>query len=201
MKPISCFVIDDEKGPRERLTILLSKMDNIKILGMEGNPEQAINTIFDRKPDIVFVDMEMPRMSGFDLVKRVRKIRPAQEFIFVTAFHQYAIKALKNEAFDYLLKPVDIDELHETLNRFKLRLFSVHKKTTCTEPEILKCFSERELEILKLIATHKTAREIAEELCLSKHTVDTHRKNILEKAGLHRTTELVVFALENGLGE
>ena len=199
MKNLTCIILDDERGPRERLAVLLSKMEDVKIIGIEEKPETAIETIIRKKPEVVFIDVEMPRMTGFEVVKEVRKARPGQDFIFVTGYNQYAIKAIKNEAFDFLLKPVDIDELKETIERYKKRLLTKPKKTSCQDPDILKCLTERELEILKLIGQYKTAIQIAEELYLSKFTVDTHRKNILEKTGLHKTSELVVFAMENGL--
>lgn len=142
----------------------------------------------------------MPRLSGFDVIQEVHKIVPNQDFIFVTGFNQYAIKAIKKEAFDFLLKPVDIDELKETIDRYRTRLLSGSDKIHCQDPEILNCLTERELEILRLISQHKTALEIAENLNISKYTVDTHRKNILEKTGLHKTSELVVFARENRVG-
>lgn len=199
MRSLNCIILDDEKGPRERLAILLSKIENIKIISIEENPETAIQIIIQKNPDIVFVDVEMPRLSGFDVVKEVRKVVPSQNFIFVTGFNQYAIKAIKSEAFDFLLKPVDIDELNETILRYQKRLLSRPEKYQCNNSGVLKCFTERELEVLKLIGEYKTAIQIAEELNLSKHTIDTHRKNILEKIGLHKTSELVVFARENGI--
>lgn len=199
MRSLTCIILDDERGPRERLAILLSKIEDVKIIAIEENPETAIETIIQKNPDIVFIDVEMPRLSGFDVVKEVRKAIPNQDFIFVTGYNQYAIKAIKEEAFDFLLKPVDIDELKETILRYLKRLLSRPEKPPCQNQEIVKCLTERELEVLKLIGQYKTAIQIAEELHLSKHTVDTHRKNILEKTALHKTSELVVFARENGL--
>jgi len=198
MKELRCFVVDDEKDARERLVILLGKFDFIKIVGFEGDPGQAVTSITEKFPDLVFVDVEMPRMTGFDVIKAVREQGVNPGFIFVTGFNQYAIKAIRNEAFDYILKPVDMDDLSEAIDRFrckfrdKLPQGSVRRKG-------LPAFTERELEIIKLIAACKTSREIAEALHISRLTVETHRKNILDKAGLHKSSELIVFARENGL--
>ncbi len=199
MKEITCIVLDDEKGARERLAVLLSKVEGIKIIGIEGEPESAIESIIHKIPDLVFIDVEMPRLSGFDVAREVRKKNVYPDFIFVTGYNQYAIKAIKKEAFDYLLKPVDIDELNETLDRYKSNVFTRYKENKSKNDEVLRQLTERETEIIKLIAEYKTSKEIAEELYISKYTVDTHRKNILEKTGLHKTSELVVFARENGL--
>jgi DNA-binding NarL/FixJ family response regulator len=199
MKEITCIVLDDEKEARERLVILLSKVEGIKIIGIEGEPEKAIESITSKIPDLVFIDVEMPRLTGFDVVREVRKNNVNPDFIFVTGYNQYAIKAIKKEAFDYLLKPVDIDELNETINRYKSNIYTRLKEKKTKQTDVLSKFSEREIEIIKLIAEYKTSKQIAEKLYISKNTVDTHRRNILEKAGLHKTAELVVFARENGL--
>jgi DNA-binding NarL/FixJ family response regulator len=179
------------------MAVLLSKFDNIKILGIEENPEDAIANILTKKPDLVFIDVEMPRMSGFDVIREVRNKNFDPDFVFVTGFNQYAIKAIKAEAFDFLLKPVDIDELKETIDRYHSRLKEKIRRGEAI-PSDLPYFTEREIEIIRLIADCKTAKEIAEILHISKNTVDTHRKNILEKTGLHKTSELIVFARENG---
>ena len=199
MREITCIVLDDEKKARERLVILLSKVEGIKIIGIEGEPEKGIDSITSKIPDLVFIDVEMPRLTGFDVVREVRKNNVNPDFIFVTGYNQYAIKAIKKEAFDYLLKPVDIDELNETINRYKSNIHTYLKEKKSKQTDVLSKFSEREIEIIKLIAEYKTSKQIAEKLYISKNTVDTHRRNILEKAGLHKTAELVVFARENGL--
>ena len=199
MKHITCIVLDDEKEARDRLVILLSKVEGIKIIGIEEEPEKAIKSISQKLPDLVFIDVEMPRLTGFDVVKEIRKNNVNPNFIFVTGYNQYAIKAIKKEAFDYLLKPVDIDELNETLNRYKSNLNTRLKENKSKNSEVLMLFSKREIEIIKLLAEYKTSKQIAEKLFISKNTVDTHRKNILEKARLHKTAELIVFAIKNGI--
>lgn len=199
MKKLSCLIIDDEKGPRERLAILLGKMDEIHIAGICAIPEDATRLVLEKEADLVFIDVEMPRLTGFDIVKQVKEERPLQTFIFVTGYNQYAIKAIKNEAFDFLVKPVDIDELKQSLARFRKRIFT--RNSYSIDKKLLNHLSDREIEILKLIAQHKTAQEIANELHLSKHTIDTHRRNILDKTQKNKTSELVVLALECGLGE
>ena len=199
MREITCIVLDDEKEARERLVILLSKVEGIKIIDIEGEPEKAIESITSKIPDLVFIDVEMPRLTGFDVVREVRKNNVNPDFIFVTGYNQYAIKAIKKEAFDYLLKPVDIDELNETINRYKSNIYTRLKEKKTKQTDVLSKFSEREIEIIKLIAEYKTSKQIAEKLYISKNTVDTHRRNILEKAGLHKTAELIVFAIENGI--
>lgn len=123
-QPIKAIIIDDEADARERLADLLSKCEHLHLLQSYGKPHEAFQGIAEHKPDLVFVDVEMPMMSGFELVKAVQASDHHPHFVFVTAYNQYAIKAIKAEAFDFLLKPVDIDELKETLQRFAARLIS-----------------------------------------------------------------------------
>lgn len=196
MKTIDCFIIDDEIEALKRLGTLLSKIPEVKVVGIIQNPEEALVEIKAKKPDIVFLDVEMPRMSGFDVVTEIKTNGLRTTIIFVTGYNQYAIKAMKASAFDYLLKPVDIDELKECLNRFR--------KEASARLVINKSLSEydlssRELEILKLIATGKSSKEIAEKLYISKNTVDTHRRNILDKTGLKNSKELILLALSENL--
>ena len=199
MKHLSCFILDDEKGARERMAILLQKYDNVLISGIEGVPEEAIKSIVDKKPDLVFIDVEMPRYSGFDVIREIRGKGVFPEFVFVTGYNQYAIKAIRNEAFDFLVKPVDIDELNATIKRYSEKTEQNIRSRSSGQNNFSGLFTEREREIIRMIVDSKSASQIAEELNISKNTVDTHRKNILEKAGLHKTTELIVFAIENGL--
>ena len=198
MKTINCIVIDDERNSRDRLIILLQKFEEVKIVGFEGDPEKGIDLVCEKEPDIVFIDVEMPRKTGFDVVKEVREKGCNPTFIFVTGYNQYAIKAIKNDAFDYILKPVDIDELKNSIERFK----KVHKKIIPTQDDnqiSLDDLSSREKEILKLLVQCKTSKEIGEELFISKNTVDTHRRKILEKTGAKNTQELILYASEHEL--
>ena len=198
MKTINCIVIDDERNSRDRLIILLQKFEEVKIVGFEGDPEKGIGLVCEKEPDIVFIDVEMPRKTGFDVVKEVREKGCNPTFIFVTGYNQYAIKAIKNDAFDYILKPVDIDELKNSIERFK----KVHKKIIPTQDDnqiSLDDLSSREKEILKLLVQCKTSKEIGQELFISKNTVDTHRRKILEKTGAKNTQELILYASEHEL--
>lgn len=187
-KETTCIIIDDELQIRDRLESLLLKFDHIKVLSKEGVPEPAIKKVLELKPDIVFVDVEMPRMNGFDVVKAIREKQFYPTFIFVTAYNQYAIKAIKNEAFDFLLKPVDIEELAQTLERYQNKTLL---KQETEKKNIYGKLSVREFEILEFLKQGLSSKDIAEKLNISKTTVDTHRRNILEKTGMKSTAELI----------
>jgi Response regulator containing a CheY-like receiver domain and an HTH DNA-binding domain len=187
-----CIIIDDEVEVRNRLECLLQKMNGVEVIATAGAPEQAIETVLELKPDLVFIDVEMPRMNGFEVVKQIREQQFFPTFIFVTAYNQYAIKAIKSEAFDFLLKPVDIEELAATIERLTIKQQKPIK--SIAKLPALACLSEREKDVVELLLKGHTSKEIADKLFISKATVDTHRRNILEKTGLKSTIEL--FSLQ-----
>ena len=193
MRKINCILIDDETEALERLESLLVKFDFVNILQKIEIPDKSVEIIVKLNPNLVFLDVEMPRKNGFDIIKEVHKQSINPTFIFVTGHNQYAIKAIRAAAFDFILKPVDIDELKEALERFCK--VEEDREITRLPDKLLKEYSltQREIELLQLIAQSKTSKEIAEILFISKHTVDTHRRNILKKTGKKNIMELLTF--------
>lgn len=185
MAKIKCFLLDDQINSIERLKSLLYQTNQAEIIGELCDPEKAIDQILKLKPELVFIDVEMPRMSGFQVVQEIRKSLFFPKFIFVTAYDQYAIKAIRAEAFDFILKPIDIDDLKEALNRFSDSQKKFHLPKGC-------CLTEREKEVVELVTEGKTSKEIGELLNLSRHTVDSHRRNILEKTNVKSFQELIL---------
>jgi len=116
---IRTILIDDEKMAIESLEILLTEFcENIEIIGTANSIEDGISEIKSKNPDLVFLDIEMPYGTGFDLLSHFKKIN--FQLIFVTAYNQYAIQAIKCNALDYILKPVDIDELKKAVKKVDL---------------------------------------------------------------------------------
>jgi len=111
----TCIIVDDEKKSIETLTLIINNYcdETISILGTAENIEVAFSLIQTKKPDIVFLDIEMPIGSGFDLLQKFKEIN--FQIIFTTGFNQYALTAIKFSALDYLLKPINIIELKEAL--------------------------------------------------------------------------------------
>ncbi|MFO7891861.1 MAG: response regulator transcription factor [bacterium] len=187
---ISCFILDDEPDAIDRLKILTDKINILKVTGKETDPGRAVASMSELKPEIVFLDIVMAGKTGFEVIEALREkgINPC--FIFVTAHDNYSINAIKASAFDYLLKPVDIDELKETIRRYEtVRPFKNLNNVEKTHN--FDCLSSREKEIIQYIIEGKTSQEISETLSLSKNTIDTHRRNILEKTGLKSTNDLI----------
>ncbi|MGK0446472.1 MAG: two-component system LytT family response regulator [Polaribacter sp.] len=118
MNNITAIIVDDEitnlKGLQKKINNLFPE---IEIIATHQNPEEAIVNIEERQPDILFLDIEMPRIDGFELLSRLRNIN--FQIIFVTAFSEYAIEAFKKYAIGYILKPIDNEDLIESVNKAK----------------------------------------------------------------------------------
>lgn len=118
---ISSIIVDDELKSRESLKILLEDFcDNVAVKALCQNVQEAIDAIQRHQPDVVFLDIQLQRETGFDLLTRLTDIQ--FEVIFTTAYSEYAIKAFKFSAVDYLLKPIDIEELKRALDKVEKRL-------------------------------------------------------------------------------
>ncbi|MCB9195406.1 MAG: response regulator [Flavobacteriales bacterium] len=113
---MKAIIVDDERLARKELTNLLESFPDVQIIGECSNGKEAIDFINEQKPDIVFMDIEMPEMNGFEVLEKIDKT-PA--VVFVTAYNDYAIKAFEVNAADYLVKPVDPNRLKETIEKIK----------------------------------------------------------------------------------
>jgi len=180
-----CYIVDDQLNSVERLEYVLEKCPLVEVVGNNINPVEAINDIVLIKPDIVFIDVEMPGLTGFELIDRVRSQHFFPKFIFTTGFSQYAIRAIKARAFDYLLKPIDLDELKQSIYRISNRN---DNNSLIHQLEL----SNREREIIELIINGFSSQEISEKLFISINTVNTHRRNLLEKNNFKNTKELLL---------
>ena len=190
-RTITCIIIDDEKDACDRLEHLLLKINSVKVLAKKTNAGDGIKTIFKLLPDIVFLDIEMSDKSGFDIIREVRSKKISPKFIIVTGYSQYAIKAIHNAAFDYLLKPVDIHVLKASIDRYIDSQRKVNKQILPQRLKMQYSLTDREIDIVKLLLEGHSSRVIADILFISKHTVDTHRRNILGKMSMNSTSELM----------
>lgn len=121
MKKIKVLVADDEPLARERLSGLLSQESDIEVVGQARDGEEAVTAIHDDSPDLVFLDVQMPQMSGFDVIEAVGSDKMPL-VIFVTAYDQHALKAFQVRALDYLLKPFDRERFKDALGRARKQL-------------------------------------------------------------------------------
>jgi two-component system, LytTR family, response regulator len=111
-------IVDDESHAVAGLRAMLSKDNRIDVLAGISNPKEAVAFILDNKPDLVFLDIQMPGMNGFDVIKALKEEHVSPAVIFVTAYDRFAIDAIRLAAFDYLLKPIDTKELERCIDRY-----------------------------------------------------------------------------------
>jgi two-component system LytT family response regulator len=121
MKKIRTLVVDDEPLARERLTSLLSAEQDIEVVGQCRDGEEAVTAIVDHSPDLVFLDVQMPAMNGFEVIDAVGPERMPLA-IFVTAYDQHALRAFQVRALDYVLKPFDRERFQEALQRARAHI-------------------------------------------------------------------------------
>lgn len=116
---IKLLIIDDEPEVRDLLAILLRSYKNLIIVGQASNVDEGISMTLDKRPDLVLLDIQMPGKDGFTFIDELRDHDLFPGIIFVTAYENYAIRAIKSAAFDYLLKPINKDELFAGIERFE----------------------------------------------------------------------------------
>lgn len=186
---ITCFIVDDSLASRDRITSVIEGFfsEELKVLGVASSPSIALEQIPKLAPEIVFLDVEMPEMTGLELASQLQEKGFKGKIIFVTGHIQYSVKAIRANAFDYLVKPIDVDELKESIKRYK------SQDKGGFNPEIIKKFelSDREMELVELLCKGLSSEEIAGKLLLSRHTIDTHRRNIHNKTGTRNVVELL----------
>jgi two-component system, LytTR family, response regulator len=125
MQVLKAILVDDELNSLQNLQYKLQEYcPSVRVVAQTQNPEEALRLIQQHKPDVIFLDIEMPRMSGFKMLEQIPEVD--FEVIFITAYNHYAINAIRISAFDYLVKPVSIEELQQTIDRLEI---STVKKT------------------------------------------------------------------------
>jgi two-component system LytT family response regulator/two-component system response regulator LytT len=119
---LKAVLVDDEQLARDELGYLLGQVGGVEVIGQAGNGVEALNTIDRLQPDLVFLDVQMPGLTGFEVARRMLDNRTESHIIFVTAFDQHAIEAFEVNAVDYLLKPVDPNRLEVAVDRARRRI-------------------------------------------------------------------------------
>ncbi|MBU8906633.1 LytR/AlgR family response regulator transcription factor [Desertibacillus haloalkaliphilus] len=121
-KTFKVVIIDDELHSRDELTFLLERYQEVEVVGEADSGEKGLEVVMRKEPDVAFVDIEMPQMSGLELAKATGNMKKVPLIIFATAYPDYAVNAFRVQALDYLVKPFDEEQLDDTINRVKQRL-------------------------------------------------------------------------------
>lgn len=212
---IKLLLVDDHKIIRDGIKALFKGNDNIEIIGECNDGSEVLGFLKGNKVDVILMDINMPAQNGIDTTKQIVDEFPDMKIIALTMHNEegHISKMVKAGAVGYVLKNTDKAELVSAVtkvseggNYFNADLAEimmskymkdsppVNKKTSLVSVDDL---TNREIQILKLIAEEYTNNEIAAKLFISPRTVDTHRQNILQKLGVRNTAGLVRFAIQN----
>ncbi len=210
---IGVLIADDHPVVRHGLRAFLQLQGDLDIVGEAGNGLEAVAQVEKHRPDVVLLDLVMPRMDGIDAIRQIRQASPSTKVIVLTTFadDEKVFPAVKAGAAGYLLKdvePRDLAEAIRTVNRGEgllhpriasklMHEFAGEQERTDT----IEALTEREMDVLRLIAQGKSNREIAREFVLSEKTVKTHVSNILAKLRLADRTQAALYAVRNRLVE
>lgn len=212
---IKVMLCDDHAILRSGLTRLLGEQEDIEVVGEAENGREAVQKVQELYPDIVLMDIGMPVMNGMEATKQIKKRNPDIKVLVLTMHdnEEYLFQVLQAGASGYVLKKAADSDLVNAIHvvaRGDCFLYPsaakmvvedyLEKLRSGQEPtSSYDTLTDREREILKLVAEGYTNREIAESLFISVKTVETHKSNIMEKLNLHKRAELVRYAIRKGI--
>ncbi|HEX2909195.1 MAG TPA: response regulator transcription factor [Chloroflexia bacterium] len=226
---IRVLVVDDQQIIREGISTILSYQPGLEVVGKATNGQEAIDLTLQLKPDVVLMDVRMPVMNGVEATARLCQQHTSSKILMLTTFddEEYITEALQAGASGYLLKDIPGKQLAQAIRSVQEGLYQLDSnvatklmvslnKVRENVPPVVPSnpvpvvqgstparrkfdLTERELEILKLLAGGATNREIAEQLFLAEGTVKNHISNILVRLGLRHRTDAALFARENDL--
>jgi len=216
MSAIRVLVVDDHTLIRQGIVGLLESQDDIEVVGQAGNGREAIALLAGISADVVLMDIAMPGINGLTATREMKERRPDVRVLILTIHDRddYLFQALRAGASGYVLKGADVQDLLAAVRTaFRGEIYLYPSVTSTLVADYLRRaragddraaydgLSDREREILHLIAQGKTSPEIAAELFLSPHTVQSHRDHIMAKLDLHSKAALIKYAIAKGLIE
>lgn len=210
---INVLVVDDHVVVREGIKMVLTTDPELKVVGEASSGEEAVDRVKELKPQVVVMDIAMPGLSGFEATRLIREQNPDVKVLALTVHDSeaYVFQMLQAGATGYVLKrasSADVIQAVKAAHRGEAILHPSVAKMLITdyltrvekgEEGSYDTLSDREREILKLIAEGRTNKEIAQMLFLAVKTVQAHRANLMRKLGMHDRTELVKYAIRKGI--
>jgi len=201
--PIRILVVEDHHVVRQGLVALLSVVEGVEVVGQAADGIAAIDEFNLRHPDVTLIDLRLPKLSGVEVIQKMRAEQPHARFIVLTTYDgdEDIYRALQAGARAYLLKGMTVDVLVSTIR-------SVHAGKSCIPPVIAQKLAERmateqlthrEQDVLEQIVRGKSNKEIGSELDISEATVKTHINNLLSKLGVTDRTQAATAAIQRGL--
>jgi DNA-binding NarL/FixJ family response regulator len=206
---IRILLADDHKMFREGVRSLLEARSDMTVVGEAATGEEALAAATEHRPDVVILDVSMPGRGGLETVSELKRRNPKVRVLMLTVHPEdrFAVRCLKGGADGYMTKESAADELIGAIRK----VFSGGKYVSPSLAESLvlslerdfgaaphETLSDREFQVMRMIASARTVSQIAEELCLSVKTISTYRSRILEKLGLRNNAEIMQYAMELG---
>lgn len=212
VNPITILIVDDHEVVRKGVRAYLDTLPEFEVVGEAISGEQAIEMVKEQIPDVVLMDLIMPGMDGVETTRRIKSISPRTQVVVLTSYHEdvHIFPALKAGAISYILKDMKMEKLGDALHRAVQGEVTLHplvatrvlqniRGEQAEEQQLFTDLTERELEVLKLIASGMTNSQIAEKLVISENTVKGHVSNILSKLHLADRTQVAVYAWQRGI--
>jgi NarL family two-component system response regulator LiaR len=206
------LIVDDHKVVRQGVRAFMDTQPDLTVVGEAESGEEAITLAAEHAPDVVIVDLVMPGMDGIEVTRHVKKASPRTQVIVLTSYHQdeHIFPAIRAGALSYLLKDVGPAELADAVRKAAAGEAVLHPRVAARVvqelhgarqdlPNPFTELSERELEVLRLIADGMNNADIAEALVISEKTVKSHVSNILNKLHLADRTQAAVYAWREGV--
>lgn len=205
--PIRILIVDDHSVVRQGLQMFLALDPEIEVAGEVGNGAEAVEFVRKVKPDVVLMDLLMPVMDGIEATKMIRRDYPDTEVVALTSVLEdnAVVGAIRAGAIGYLLKDTEADELVRAIKAAAAGQVQLSPKAAerlmreVRAPESPEKLTERETDVLRLLAEGKANKEIAQDLTISETTVKTHVSNILMKLDVPSRTQAALYAVRIGL--
>jgi DNA-binding NarL/FixJ family response regulator len=209
---IKILIADDHAVVREGLKQIISETPDMRVTDEANNGQEVLNKVSEQHYDVVLLDIAMPGRSGLDVLKQLKSKKPKLPVLMLSVHpeEQYAVRTLKAGASGYLTKGSATDELIAAIRKIstgkKYVSSSLAEKLAFDldldhEKPRHEILSDREYQVMSMIASGKTVKEIADELSLSVQTISTYRSRILEKMKMKNNAEIIYYAVKQGLVE
>jgi len=216
---IRLLLADDHAMVRKGLQMFLSTQTDLQVIGEASNGQEAIERTAELSPDMILMDLHMPVLDGIEVTKRLKQSHPDVKVIVLTSFsdEDHVLPAIRAGAKGYLLKDIEPDELVRAIRRVWQGQVELHPDAagrlmsllsapeTPAKPDAqdpasrLSDLTRRELEVLRLIASGMSNKEIGDSLTITEKTVKTHVSHVLDKLGFADRTQAAIFAVKHGL--